>query len=70
MFASLWEELFLWGPPQGCCVTFFVDVNAVYVEVCEDLLGLLLMLLAATPPLSELEVNPLKSVIHSPSDVD
>ena len=49
---------------------FFADGNAASLEVCEDLLDLLLLLLAAMPPPSELEVHPLKLVIHSPSEVD
>ena len=70
MFASPWGELLSRGPPRGCCFAFFVDVNAASLEVCKDLLDLLLLLLAVTPPPSELEVHPLKLGIHSPSEVD
>ena len=70
MFASPWGELLLRGPPRGCCFAFFVDVNAASLEVCEDLLDLLLLLLVAMPPPSELGVHPLKVVMHSPSEVD
>ena len=70
MFVFPWVELLSRGPPRGYCFAFFVDGNAASLEVCEDLLDLLLLLLVAMPPPSELEVHPLKLVIHSPSEVD
>ena len=57
-------------PSRGCCFAFFADGNAASLEVCKDLLDLLLLLLAAMPPPSELEVHHLKLVIHSPFEVD
>ena len=70
MFSFLLVELLLRGPPRGCCFAFFADGNAASLEVCKDLLDLLLLLLVVMPPPSELEVHPLKLVIHSPSEVD
>ena len=70
MFSFLLVELLLRGPPRGCCFAFFADGNTAFLEVCEDPSDLLLLLLAVMPPLSELEVHPLKLVIHSPSEVD
>ena len=70
MFVSLGGELLSRGPPRSWCFAFFVDVNAASLEVCGDLLDMLLLLLVAMPPPSELEVHPPKLVIHSPSNVD
>ena len=58
------------GTAPGVLFCVFSDGNAASLEVCEDLLDLLLLLLAAMPPPSELAVRPLKLVIHSPSEVD
>ena len=58
------------GRPGGVVLRFFVDVDAASLEVCKNLLGLLSLLLVATPPPSELEVHPPKLVIHSLSKVD
>ena len=49
---------------------FFFGVNAASLGACEEPWGLLMLLLAATPPPSELEVHPLKSVSYSPSEGD
>ena len=71
MFFFPWVDLLSRGPPRGCCFAFFVNGNADSLEVCEDMLDLLLLLLLAVmPPPSELEVHPLKLVIHSPFEVD
>ena len=70
MFSFPRVDLLLRGTPRGCCFAFFVDGNAPSLEVCEVLLDLSLLFSVAMPPPSELEVPPLKLVIHSPSEVD